>query len=85
MITAVKSGVSGRRWPWRGEDYTQGQMNGEKGDEPQRAQPQGDIEILVDPGLRLLVVDTVNAIESDREIWIGQMSTNPVARTVAQA
>jgi hypothetical protein len=38
-------------------------VGGEKGDEPQHAKPQDDIKVLVDPGLRLLAVETVNLIE----------------------
>jgi hypothetical protein len=37
------------RWRWRGEDFAQGQVGGEKGDEPQHAQPQDDIRQLLPP------------------------------------
>jgi len=48
-------------------------MGGKKEDEPQRAQPQDDIKVLVDPVLWLLVVETVKIINVDGEIGIGQM------------
>jgi hypothetical protein len=59
-------------------------VGGEKRDEPQYAKPQEDMKVLIDPGLRLLVVDTVNVIESDLEIWIGQMGASGRSKKVAE-
>jgi hypothetical protein len=60
----------------RGEDFAQRQVSGEKGGEPQRAKPQDDIKVLVDPGLRLLVVETINIIEVDGDVGVGQMGAS---------
>src|SRR5664279_3126055 len=61
MIKEIGWWISG--WSaWRGEDSAQGQVGWEKGDETQYAKPQQDIEVLVCPGLRPLVVESVNII-----------------------
>ena len=66
-----------KRWkgPWRagpglrsGEEFAQGQMGGEKEGEPQHAKPKDDIKVLVDPALRLPVIEAVNIIDVDGEI-----------------
>ena len=59
--------------PGHHEDFAQGQMGGQEGDEPQHAKPKDDIEVLVDPGLWLLVVETVNQIDVDREVGVDRM------------
>src|ERR1039458_1087290 len=71
------------RWLWRGEDLAQGQVGGEKGDEPQRAKPQDDIEVLVDPGLRLLVAEAVKIVEVEGNIRVGQMGASGRSKKVA--
>ena len=58
-------------------------MGGEKGDEPQHARPKDDIEILVDPGLGLLVVETVKIIYVDGEVGVGQMGTGRRSKKIA--
>ena len=55
----------------RDKDFAQDQVGGEKGDEPQHAKPQDDIEILIDPVLRLLVVESVNIINVDGDVGVG--------------
>jgi hypothetical protein len=56
-----------------GEDFAQDQMCWEKSDEPQHAKPQDDIKVLVDPVLRLPVVETIDIIDVDRNVRIHQM------------
>jgi hypothetical protein len=43
-------------------------MGGEKEGEPQHAKPKDDIKVLVDPALRLPVIEAVNIIDVDGEI-----------------
>jgi hypothetical protein len=50
-------------WLWRGENIPQGQMGGEEDDEPQATKPHEDIKVLIDQGLRLLVIETVKIID----------------------
>ena len=73
---------AGRR-RWRSEDFAQDQVGGEKSDEPQHAQPQDDIKVLVDPGLRLPVVETVKIINVDGEIGVGQLGASGRSKKVA--
>ena len=63
---------SGRQ-RWHSENSAQDQVSGKKEAKPQRAQPQDDIKVLVDPVLRLPVVETVKIINVGGEIGIGQM------------
>ena len=53
----------------RDKDFAQGQMCGKKGAEPQGDEPQDDIKVLVDPGLGLLVVEPVNIIQVEGQVW----------------
>jgi hypothetical protein len=53
---------------WCSKDFAQGQVLGEKSAQPQHAQLQDDIKVLVDPRLRLLVVEAVKIINVDWEI-----------------
>src|ERR1035441_8129381 len=69
------AGPSGRSC-WCGEDFAQAQMRGQKGDEPQHAQPEDDIKVLVDPVLRLLVVESVEIINVDGKVGIGRMRSS---------
>ena len=53
---------------WRGKNSAQYQVGGKKEDKPQRAQPQDDIKVLIDPVLWQAVVETVKVINIDGEI-----------------
>jgi hypothetical protein len=55
----------------------------EKGDEAHRAKPHDDITVLVDAGLRLLVVETVSIIEVDGDVGVGQMGASGRSEKVA--
>jgi len=44
MIKVIKWGVSGRPLAVAREDFAQGLVGGEKGDEPQRAKPHDEIK-----------------------------------------
>ena len=50
-------------------------MGGKKSREPQHAKPQDDIKILVDPVLRLPVVESVKMIDIDGNVGVGQMGS----------
>src|ERR1039458_7228122 len=67
----------------RGQDFAQGQVGGEKSGEPQHAKPQDDIKVLVDPVLRLLVVESVNIINVDGEVGVGQMGAGGRSKKIA--
>jgi hypothetical protein len=56
-----------------GEQSAQVQMGREKGDEPLRRQPEDHMQVLIHPGLRLLVVEAVEIIDVDRQVGIGRM------------
>ncbi len=43
------------------------------GQKPERTKPADDVNVLVDPGLRMLIVEAVSIIEIDRNVGIGQM------------
>ena len=58
-------------------------MGGEEGGEPQHAKPEDDIKVLVDPALRLPVVEAVNIINVDGEIGVGQMGARRRSKKAA--
>ena len=58
-------------------------MGWEKGDETQYAKPQQDIEVLVCPGLRPLVVESVNIIDIDGDVGVRQMGAGGRGKKVA--
>src|ERR1019366_1802339 len=67
----------------RGKDFAKDEGGGKKGDEPHHAKPQDDIKVLVDPVLRLLVVETVKIINVDGEVGGGQMGARGRSKKVA--
>jgi hypothetical protein len=58
-------------------------MSGKKGDEPQRGQPQDNVQVLIHPRLRLLVVEAVNIIEIDRKTGVDRMGAGGSGEKVA--
>ena len=66
-----------------GKNFAQDQMGGKKGDEPQRAQPHDDIKVLIDPTLRLLVVEAVKIIDVDWNIRVAQVRSGRGRKKVA--
>jgi hypothetical protein len=46
-------------------------------------QPQDDIKVFVDPGLRLMVVETVKIINVDGQVRVGQMGTGGRSKKIA--
>src|ERR1019366_9215115 len=66
----------------RGKDFAKDEGGGKKGDEPHHAKPQDDIKVLVDPVLRLLVVEAVKIINVDGEVGVGQMDASRRSKKV---
>ena len=58
-------------------------MRGQKHKQPQCAQPEQDVQVLIDPMLRLLVVEAIDIIEIDRQIGISRVGAGGRGEPVA--
>jgi hypothetical protein len=65
------------------KDFAQGQMRGQKATSQSTPSQPDDIKVLIDPALRLPVVEAVNKIQVDGRIGVSRMRAGVRSEKVA--